>query len=57
MRDPHIERGRDTGRERSRPHAGNPMWDSRIMPWAEGGAKLLSHPGCPVCLFLAKPSI
>ena len=20
---------------------------SRITPWAEGGAKLLSHPGCP----------
>ena len=20
---------------------------SRIMPWAEGGAKPLSHPGCP----------
>ena len=22
-------------------------WVSRIMPWAEGGAKPLSHPGCP----------
>ena len=22
-------------------------WDSRIMPWAEGGAKPLSHPGIP----------
>ena len=21
---------------------------SRIMPWAEGGAKPLSHPGCPL---------
>ena len=21
---------------------------SRIRPWAEGGAKLLSHPGCPI---------
>ena len=21
--------------------------DSGIMPWAEGGAKLLSYPGCP----------
>ena len=21
--------------------------DSRIMPWAEGSAKPLSHPGCP----------
>ena len=25
---------------------------SRIMPWAEGGAKPLSHPGCPVCVCL-----
>ena len=24
---------------------------SRITPWAEGGAKLLSHPGCPQLLF------
>ena len=37
----HIEkeRGRDTGRERSRLYAGSPMWDSilglQIMPWAE----------------------
>ena len=23
----HTERGRDTGRERSRLHAGSPMWD------------------------------
>ena len=23
---------------------------SRIMPWAEGGAKLLRHPGCPYYL-------
>ena len=22
--------------------------DPRIMPWAEGGAKPLSHPGCPL---------
>ena len=22
-------------------------WVSRITPWAEGGAKPLSHPGCP----------
>ena len=21
--------------------------DSKIRPWTEGGAKLLSHPGCP----------
>ena len=30
------ERGRDTGRGRSRLQAGSPMWDSRIMPWATG---------------------
>ena len=23
-------------------------WVSRITPWAEGGAKPQSHPGCPV---------
>ena len=44
------ERGRDTGRGRSRLHAGSLTWDSsqifRITPWAEGGAKLLSHLGC-----------
>ena len=42
------ERGRNTGRGRSRPHAGSQMWDSipvsRITPWAEGSAKPLSHP-------------
>ena len=54
MRDRERERKRerDTGRERSRLHAGSPTWDSiqglsRIMPWAAGGAKLLSHWGCP----------
>ena len=26
------ERGRDTGRERSRLHAGNPMWDLILGP-------------------------
>ena len=30
--------------------------DSRIMPWAEGGAKLLSHPGIPLSLSYYKPS-
>ena len=25
--------------------------DSRITPWAEGGAKPLSHPGCPQLFF------
>ena len=23
---------------------------SRVTPWAEGGAKLLSHPGCPLII-------
>ena len=26
---------------------GTQSWVSRITPWAEGGAKPLSHPGCP----------
>ena len=40
MRD--SKRGKDTGRERSRVHAGSLMWDlilgpqPRIMPWAKG---------------------
>ena len=42
---------RERGRGRSRLHTGSPTWDSirdsRITPWAEGGAKLLSRPGCP----------
>ncbi|CAD7677563.1 unnamed protein product [Nyctereutes procyonoides] len=51
----HRKRGRDTGRGRSRLHAGSLTWDlipgvSRITPWAEGGAKPLSHPGCFVLL-------
>ena len=45
---------RDTGRGRSRPHAGGLTWDpipvSRITPWAEGSAKLLSPPGIPETL-------
>ena len=57
LRDP--EKGRDTGRGRSKLHAGSltrdwvsrisriTSWVSRISPWAEGGAKPLSHPGCP----------
>ena len=41
MRDRERESwGRDTGRGRS--------WAS---PWAEGGAKLLSHPGCQKIYF------
>ena len=49
MIDMEREIGRDTGRGRSKLHAGSPTWDSiwdfRITPWAEGRAKLLSHPG------------
>ena len=30
---------------------GTRSWHSRIMPWAEGDAKLLSHPGCPKLFF------
>ena len=55
MRDIQRERGSDTGRGRSRLHAGSPTWDSisdpRIRPWAEGGAKPLSHRGCPPPFF------
>ena len=33
-------------------------WDSirvcRITPWAKGGAKPLSHPGCPTALLISK---
>ena len=28
-----------------------PSWDPRTMPWAEGGAKPMSHLGCPVLIF------
>ena len=47
------ERGRDTGRGRSRLHTGSQMQDliSRIMPWAKGGTKQLSHLGCPKYLY------
>ena len=63
------ERGRDTGRGRSRLHVGSLTWDSiprfsRIMPWTEGGAKPLSHLGClktllntPLCISLSLPLI
>ena len=50
------ERGRDTGRGRSRLHApgarcGTRSWDSRI-PEPKAGAKPLSHPGIPIFYFL-----
>ena len=55
------ERGRDTGRRRSRLHAESPTWDSipdlQDHAPAEGGAKPLSHPGCPCYnLFIHLPS-
>ena len=31
---------------------GTQSWVSRITPWAKGGAKLLSHWGCPNCYLL-----
>ena len=34
---------------------GTRSWVSRITPWAEGSAKLLSHPGYPEFLFLSLP--
>ena len=49
---------RDTEKERDKTQAdgdagsmqgawhGTRSWVSRIRPWAEGGAKPLSHPGC-----------
>ena len=53
----HTHRGRDTGRWRSRRHAGSPTWDlipglQDHIPCAEGGAKPLSHPGCPLMSYL-----
>ena len=35
---------------------GTRSWVSRIRPWAEGGPKLLSHPGYPVIYILDKHS-
>ena len=63
MRDRGVGGGRDTGGGRSRLHARSPMWlahkactssDSRITPWAEGGAKPLRHPGLPQFLGFLK---
>ena len=56
MRDTEKERVRDTGRGRSRLHAGSLMRDSILgldpgtpesCPGPKAGAKLLSHPGIP----------
>ena len=47
----HRERGRDTGRGRSRLHAGSLMWDSvpglGSHPEPKAEAEPLSHPGIP----------
>ena len=55
-RETEREKGRDTGRGRSRLQAGSPMRNSILGPQdhalAKGGAKSLSHPGCPLLLFL-----
>ena len=48
MRD--TQRGRDTGSMQGA-QCGTRSWVSRITPQAEGGAKPLSHPGCPNLLF------
>ena len=32
---------------------GTPSLGSRITPWAEGGAKSWSHPGCPHIKFIS----
>ena len=51
-----TESGRDTGRGRSRLHAGSPMWDSILgldpgtpgsHPELKAGTKPLSYPGIP----------
>ena len=57
MRDTERERGRDTGRGRSRLHAGSLMWDliprtPGPRPGPKAGAKPLSHPGIPENTFL-----
>ena len=57
------ERGRDREREREVQAEGEASskqgtqcetgsWVSRITPWAEGGAKLRSHWGCPILAIL-----
>ena len=43
----HRGRGRDIGKERSRLHAGNGTWDSRITPWAESRRSTAEPPGHP----------
>ena len=57
MRDTERERGRDTGRGRSRLPAGSPMWDldPRTLgshPEPKADAQLLSHPAVPQLYFI-----
>ena len=56
MRDTGRERGRYTGRGRSRLHAetgcGTRSGVARIMPCAEGGTIPLSHPSCSKWVFV-----
>ena len=56
MRGRERERGRDTGRGRSRLPAGSPLWDSILglqgHPGPKAGTKLLSHPEIPLKSFL-----
>ena len=54
MRDRDRERGREAETQAEGeagtmqgPRRGTRSRVSRIMLWAEGGTKLLSHPGCP----------
>ena len=47
MRDRERERGRGIGRGRSRLHAGSPMWDSGITPWAKGKCSTAEQPSHP----------
>ena len=59
--DTQRERGRDTGRERSRLHApgarhGTPSRVSRIVPWAKGRCQTAAPPRDPHTMFLKKCS-
>ena len=53
MRERYRERGRNTGRGRSRLHAGSQMWDlisprtPKITPWAKGRRQILEPPRDP----------
>ena len=49
MRDTQRERHRQ--REKQGARCETRSWVSRITPWAEGGAKPLGHPGCPLDAF------